>query len=197
MSRNEFAQNPFVTGLEEIRNSWGWFLGVGILLMILGAICIVGNVTATFTTVLVFGWVLLISGVVALVHAFQTRNWNGFFPLLLSALFRGFAGYLLIRYPLAGAESLTLLLASFFVVSGIFRAVGAGMIQFPRWGWAVFSGIVSVVLGIVLLAQMPVSSIWFIGFAIGVDLFVDGASLIGFATAIHHVLPSPKASHAV
>jgi uncharacterized membrane protein HdeD (DUF308 family) len=49
----------------------------------------------------------------------------------------------------------------------------------------VLSGIVSVVLGIMLLIQMPVSSVWFIGFAIGVDLIVDGASLIGFATALH------------
>lgn len=197
MSQNEFAINPLIAGMEEIRSSWGWFLALGILLMITGAICIVGDVTATFTTVLVFGWLLLISGIVALVHAFQTRKWSGFFLQLLSALFRGFTGYLLIRYPLAGAESLTLLLASFFVVSGIFRAVGAGMMKFPRWGWAVFSGIVSLVLGIVLLAQMPVSSIWFIGFAIGVDLVFDGASLIGFATALHHILPGPKAYQAV
>lgn len=196
MSRNEFAENPFIAGLEEIRSSWGWSLALGILLMIIGAACIVSDVTATFTTVLVFGWLLLISGVFALVHAFRTRNWSGFFLYLLSALFRGFTGYLLIRYPLAGAASLTLLLAAFFVVGGIFRAVGAGMMKFPRWGWAVFSGIVSLVLGIMLLAQ-PLASIWFIGFAIGVDLFFDGASLIGFATAIHHVLPSPKASHAM
>jgi len=51
------------------------------------------------------------------------------------------------------------------------------------------------VLGIMLLAQMPVSSIWFIGFAIGVDLIVDGASLIGFATAVHS-LPELAASKA-
>jgi uncharacterized membrane protein HdeD (DUF308 family) len=197
MSKNEFAVNPLIAGIEEIRSSWGWFLALGILLMITGAICIVGDVTATFTTVLVFGWLLLISGIVAVVHAFHTRNWSGFFLQLLSALFRGFTGYLLIRYPLAGAASLTLLLASFFVVSGIFRAVGAGMMKFPRWGWAVSSGLVSLVLGIVLLAQMPVSSIWFLGFAIGVDLVFDGASLIGFATAIHQILPGPKAYHAV
>jgi uncharacterized membrane protein HdeD (DUF308 family) len=98
---------------------------------------------------------------------------------------------LLIRYPLAGAASLTLVLASFFVVGGVFRAIGAGMMKFPRWGWSVFSGIVSVVLGIMLLAQMPLSSIWFIGFAIGVDLFVDGASLVSFATAIN-TLPKAK-----
>jgi uncharacterized membrane protein HdeD (DUF308 family) len=192
MSR-EFAGNPLIAGMEEIRNSWAWFLGLGILLMLLGAVCVVGDITATFATVLAFGWLLLISGVVALVHAFGTRNWSGFLLYLLSALFRGFTGYLLIRYPLAGAASLTLILASFFVVSGIFRAIAAGMMKFPRWGWAVFSGLVSVALGVILLAQMPLSSIWFIGFAIGVDLIFDGASLVGFGTAIHQILPKPKA----
>ena len=196
MSSHALAENPLIAGLEEIRNSWGWFLGLGILLMITGAICIIGDVTATFATVLIFGWMLLISGVVALVHAFRTTNWSGFLLYLLSALFRGFTGYLLIRYPLAGATSLTLILASFFVVSGMFRAIGAGMMKFPRWGWSVFSGLVSVVLGIILLVQMPVSSIWFIGFAIGVDLLADGASLVGFAMAIN-ILPKPKAYQAV
>ena len=197
MSRNELGQNPLLAGMEEIQNSWGWFPGLGILLMLLGAICIIGDVTATFATVLVFGWLLLISGIVALVHAFGTRNWSGFFLNLLSALFRGFTGYLLIRYPLAGAASLTLILASFFVVSGMFRAIAAGMMKFPRWGWVVFSGVVSVALGVILLAQMPLTSIWFIGFAIGVDLIFDGASLVGFGTAIHQIFPKPKASHAV
>jgi len=196
MSR-EFAENPLLAGMDEIRNSWGWFLGLGILLMLLGAVCIIGDVTATFATVLFFGWLLLISGIVALVQAFSTRNWSGFFLHLLSALFRGFTGYLLVRYPLAGAASLTLILASFFVVTGIFRAIAAGAMRFPRWGWAVFSGSVSVVLGVMLLAQMPVSSIWFIGFAIGVDLIFDGASLIGLGTAIHQVFPKSTASHAV
>ena len=103
----------------------------------------------------------------------------------LGTLLRGFTGYLLIRYPLTNAASLTLILASFFIVGGLFRAIGSGMLKFPRWGWSVFSGIVSLILGIMLLAQMPVSSVWFIGFAIGVDLIFDGTSLIGFATAIY------------
>jgi len=185
MSAKQFGSNPLAAGIEEIRSSWGWFLTLGILFILLGAVCVIGNVSATFATVLVFGWMLLFSGIFALVHAFRTHSWQGFLLSLLSALFRGFTGYLLIRYPLAGAASLTLILASFFIVGGLFRAIGAGMLKFPRWGWSVFSGIVSLVLGIMLLAQMPVSSVWFIGFAIGVDLICDGASLIGFATAVH------------
>ena len=182
---SEFIDNPLIAGMEEVRGSWGWFLALGILLTLLGVACIAFDVTATFTTVLVFGWMLLIGGIFALVQAFTTGTWSGFFIYLLSALLRGVTGYLLIRYPHIGAESLTIVLASFFIVGGLFRAIGFAMAKFPRWGWAVFSGIVSVVLGVMLLVQFPTSSIWFIGFAIGVDLVFDGVAVGSFATAIH------------
>ena len=181
--------NPVPEGIEEIRSSWGWFLVLGILSVILGLGCIAFNVNATFATVLVFGWILLFSGVVALVEAFRTGTWRGFFLYLLSAVFRGVTGYMLIRYPLMGAETLTLVLASFFIAGGVFRAVGSAVAKFPRWGWAAFSGVVSTILGVMLLAQMPISGLWFIGFAIGVDLISAGIAEIGFATAIHS-LPS-------
>ncbi|MGO8814594.1 MAG: HdeD family acid-resistance protein [Terriglobia bacterium] len=184
MSAKQFG-NPLAAGVEEIRSSWGWILTLGILFMLLGAVCVIGDVSATFATVLVFGWMLLISGIFGLVHAFRTHSAQGFLLSLFSALFRGFIGYLLIRHPLAGAASLTLILASFLIVGGLFRAIGAGVLNLPRWGWSVFSGLVSLGLGIMLLAALPVSSVWFIGFAIGVDLIFDGASLIGLATSVH------------
>ena len=190
---SEPAFNPLIAGIEEIRRSWGWFLALGILLIILGMACIVFDVAATFTTVLIFGWMLLTGGVFALVQALSVGTWSGFFLYLLSALFRGVTGYMLIRYPIVGAETLTLVLASFFIVTGLFRAIGFSMAKFPRWGWAVFSGIVTAVLGVLLLVQIPLSGIWFIGFAIGVDLVFDGVAVIGFATAIHHVLPDRTA----
>ena len=177
--------NPLAEGIEEIRSSWGWFLALGILSIVLGLGCIVFNVSATFATVLVFGWVLLIGAGVGLVEAFRARSWRGFFLYLLSAVFRGVTGYLLVSHPLMGAETLTLMLASFFIVGGVFRAVGSAVAKFPRWGWAVFSGMLTTVLGVMLLAQMPISGLWFIGFAIGVELISAGIAEIGFATAIH------------
>ena len=182
---SEPIYNPLIAGIEEIRASWGWFMALGILFIILGVACIAFDVTATFTTVLVFGCILLVSGVFTLIHSFTTGTWSGFFMYLLSALFRGVTGYFLIRYPLLGAESLTMLLASFFIVGGLFRAIGSGMAKYPRWGWGVFSGLVSVVLGFFLFVQIPISGIWFIGFAIGVELIVDGAAVASFASAIH------------
>lgn len=179
------TNNPLLEGIEEIRSSWGWILALGIVSIILGFCCIAFNVTATFGTVLVFGWMLLIGGAMSLFQAFRTSTGRGFFLYLLSAIFRGVTGLLLIRYPLMGAESLTIMLASFFIAGGTFRAVGSAVAKFPRWGWAVFSGAVSAVLGLALLAQMPVSGLWFIGFAIGVDLISAGIAEIGLATAIH------------
>jgi uncharacterized membrane protein HdeD (DUF308 family) len=174
----------FAAGLEQIRKSWGWFLVCGALLTVLGIVCIGKAQTATTFSVLALGWVLAISGAVWLVNSFYAYSWHGFFLYLLNAIIRGATGYLLIRHPDAGAEGVTMLLAALLMVGGLFRGIGASVIQFPRWGWTVLSGLVSFVLGVYLLATWPSASTYFIGIVIGVDLIFDGAALVGFAGAI-------------
>ena len=173
------------SGIDEVRRSWLWFFLCGIALVLLGAACIVKSQTATTFSILVLGWVLILSAVVWLIGTFQTLTWGGFFIYLLNAIVRGVTGYLLISHPNAGAEGVTMVLASLFIVGGLFRILGASAIQFPRWGWTVFAGLVSVGLGIYLLANWSTTSTYFIGIAIGTDLIFDGAALLGFAGAIH------------
>jgi uncharacterized membrane protein HdeD (DUF308 family) len=153
--------------------------------MVLGAVCIAKAQTATMFSILALGWVLAISGVVWLVGAFQTWTWGGFFVYLLNAIIRCVTGYLLIRHPDAGAAAVTMVLAALFIVGGLFRVGAASAIQFPGWGWTVFAGLVSVALGVYLFATWTEASTYFIGIVIGVDLIFDGASLAGFAGAIH------------
>jgi len=174
----------FATGLEQVRRSWGWFFTCGILLAVLGAVCVVKAQSATKFSILALGWVLAISGIFWLVNAIRAFTWYGFLLYLLNAIIRGVTGYLLIRHPDAGAAGVTMALALLFIAGGLFRAAGASAIQFPRWGWTVFSGLVSVALGIYLLANWTTASNYFIGMAIGIDLILDGAALMGFAGAI-------------
>ena len=182
-------------GMEEVRKAWGWLLALGILLMVLGIVCVGMAKTATTVSILVFGWILLFSGVAWFVGAFQAWSWGGVFLYLLNAIIRGVTGYLLIRHPDAGAEAVTILLVSLFVVGGIFRIVAASLIQFPRWGWTAFSGATAVILGFLLLRNWPASSTFFIGLAIGIDLILDGSALVGFAGAIHSVFKAqPRAA---
>ncbi len=175
----------FAAGIEQVRKSWGWFLACGILLTVLGVLCIAKAQTATTFSILALGWVLVISGVTWLVSSFYAFTWHGFFLYLLNAIIRGVTGYLLIRHPDAGAAGVTMLLAALFIVGGLFRGIGASVIQFPRWGWTVFSGFVSFALGVYLLVTWPAASVYFVGVVIGVDLIFDGAALAGFAGAIH------------
>jgi uncharacterized membrane protein HdeD (DUF308 family) len=118
-------------------------------------------------------------------------GWGGFFIYLLNAIIRGVTGYLLIRHPDAGAEGVTMVLAVLFIVGGLFRSAGASVIQFPYWGWTVFAGLVSIGLGVYLIATWAAASIIFVGIAIGVDLIFDAGALIAFAAAIHS-LPSAQ-----
>lgn len=185
----------FAAGMEEVRKSWGWFMVFGILLVILGLVCVAKAQSATTFSILALGWVLAISGVMWLANAFRAFTGYGFFLYLLNGLIRGMTGYLLIRHPDAGAAGVTMVLAVLFIVGGLFRIGGASAIRFPRWGWTVFSGIVSVVLGLYLLASWTSASTYFIGLAIGIDLVFDGGALIGFAAAIRS-LPKAQAYRA-
>jgi uncharacterized membrane protein HdeD (DUF308 family) len=194
MSANPSIGTAIRAGFEQLHAAWGWFVALGIALIVLGAACILGEMGATLITVVVLGWFLLISGIVALVHAFQTRTWSGFLIYLLSALLRLFTGFMLVRFPLSGALGITLLLALLFIVGGTFRAIGAGKLRFPRWGWAVASGLISVALGVTLLVQFPASSLWFIGLAVGVDLIFEGVSLLALGTALRGIGGKLKAA---
>jgi len=191
-----YFSDVFDTGLEQVRRSWGWFLVFGILLVMLGVVCVGKAQTATTFSILALGWVLVISGVFWLVNSFFAFNWHGFFLCLLSAIIRVATGYLLIRHPDAGAEAVTMLLAILFIVGGLFRAIASSVIQFPRWGWMTFAGLVSVALGIYLLMTWPTASIFFFGLAIGIDLIFDGAALVGFAGAIHSLPRTTQAKAA-
>jgi uncharacterized membrane protein HdeD (DUF308 family) len=187
-----YISDVFATGLDQVRRSWGWLLGLGILLVMLGIVCIGKAQTATSFSILALGWVLMISAVIWFVNAFFTFNWGGFFLYLLNAIISGVCGYLLVSHPDAGAEGVTMVLAILFMVGGLYRAIASSVIQFPRWGWTFFAGLVSVALGIYLLVIWPTASTFLFGIVIGVDLIFDGVALVGFAGAIHSLPKMPK-----
>ena len=123
-----YIYSSLTAGIEEVRKSWGWFLASGILLIALGALCVVKSQTARTFSILALGWILIISAVFWLGTALRAWTFQGFFLYSLNALLRGVIGYLLVRHPDAGAAGVTMVLAVLFIVGGIFRAAAAGAI---------------------------------------------------------------------
>jgi len=171
--------------VDHLGNRWGWFLALGILLIILGFVALVFTPAATLATVLVLGWLMFFSGIVEAVQAFHTRGWGGALLHVVGAVLGILIGLLVVTHPIAGALAWTLLFASFLTVIGLFRMIAAIWLRYRSWGWAVFDGIVTLVLGLVVWVGLPWSGFWFLGLALGIELMLRGWSTVMFAFAVH------------
>lgn len=161
-------------GLKDIQNHSSWFLGVGIVLIILGMIAIAASPFVTLASMIFFGSILLAGGVVQAVNAFITRHGEGFFLNLLGGVFYSIVGILLIIHPAIGALTVTLLLALFYTVNGLFKMIAAMSNRFEHWGWVLFNGFVSFILGLMIWMEWPQSGLFIIGLFIGIDLLMLG-----------------------
>ncbi len=165
-------------GAGAIRHAWGWFLALGILEIILGTMAIGATPAATVVTVVFFGWLLLIGGVSSVVHAFWRRHWRGFFLEVLTGVLYIVAGFFMVAEPLAAAAPLTLLIAMFLLIGGIFRIVVALSRHIDHWPWVLLNGVITLALGIMIWRQWPGSALWVIGLFIGIEMIFYGWSLV-------------------
>lgn len=173
--------------IDELRRNWGWLLVLGIAMIVLGVVALGAPFILTLVTTLFFGWLLLLGGVIQIIHGFWARRWSGFFVHLVTGILATVVGLLIISNPAAGAISITLLLAAFFVAAGVARIAAALMYRFSNWGWLLFVGLIDLLLGILIWAQWPVSGLWVIGLFVGIDLIFYGATWVMLALAARNL----------
>lgn len=169
--------------LAEFQKNRGWFLALGILLIIAGSLAIVYDVAATILSVLFFGWLLVIAGAMEAVQAFWQPRWGGLFLHLMVGILALVVGFHLVTAPETGAVVLTLVMAIYFMVIGIFRIITALAVRFPNWGWILVSGLITFILGVMIKSQWPMSGLWIIGLFIGIDMIFSGWSYIMLSLA--------------
>jgi uncharacterized membrane protein HdeD (DUF308 family) len=171
---------------NAIHEHWVLFLVEGIVLVLLGAAAIVLPVIATLAFTLLIGWLFLLSGVVGLITTFWMRNAPGFWWSLISAVIGIAAGIVLIRWPISGSVSLTLVLIAFFVIEGIVTLMYAFEHRAQlsgRWGWMLASGVVDLILAGIIFAGLPETATWALGLLVGINLLFGGTAMIGMALA--------------
>ena len=186
------VSTPLLVEVEELRHRWGWMLALGILMVVLGSVAFFIAPAATIGTVIVLGWLLVVSGVIEAIHAFRVRRWGGLFLHLIGGVLGVLIGLLVVTHPVAGALAWTMLFAAFFTVIGLFRLIAGIALRFPNWGWSVFDGLITLGLGIILWLEWPWSGFFFLGIAVGFSLILRGWSYVMLAIAMHN-LPLPGA----
>lgn len=163
---------------ERVRENWGWFFCLGIILTLLGLVAISYSTVTTLFSVVLFGALLTSSGIVQIVQAFLARKWSGIFLSVLVGVLYTLAGVLCIVKPEMSAISLTLLFSVLCFIGGLFKMLASAMMRFEKWGWVFFNGLITLLLGMLIYGEWPVSGLFIIGLFIGIDMILAGMSWI-------------------
>jgi uncharacterized membrane protein HdeD (DUF308 family) len=198
-SASDIIRAPSATDLAPLRAKWGWILALGIVYTVAGFIALGSVMMATAASVLIVGVMMIVAGVAEIINAFQCKGWGRFLIWALLGVLYIVAGFITFENPLLAALVLTLLLGASLVASGIVRIILAfSMKREQPWIWLLLSSIVTLLLGVLILARWPVSSVYVLGIFLGVDLVMAGTGWIVLALALHrrHDAASPAATAA-
>jgi len=172
-------------GLATLRARWGWIVAFGVLLSICGIVALGSVFTATVASVFVVGIMMMVAGIGEIIEGFAMKTWGKFFLWILLGAMYVVAGLVTINNPLLASAVLTLILGAGLAASGIVRIVLAfQMKEGTPWIWVALSGVVTTLLGAMILAKWPVSSLFTLGIFLGMDLLFAGASWIGVGLAL-------------
>ena len=165
--------------------SWKMLLTAGIISAVLGAIAIIVPPLASVTITYLVG-ILLLIGAVAYVAEAISRGSTGhrIWSALLAVLYV-FAGVWLIINPVSGTITLTWILAIFFLLIGVLRLIAgiASRGKVPNAGWTIVNGVLSILIAVLVIGDLPSSAAWAIGLLVGIQLLFDGIALIATAMA--------------
>lgn len=173
---NNLDVNPsrVYLGMKRFHDNWISIFFLGLVLVVLGALSIIGANIVTLTTIIFFGTVLTIGGILQIIYALWDRNGENFAQTLLSGLFYTIVGILMLTHVNTTAVAITLLFAAFFTVSGVYKIVYSISAPVIQWGWLLLSGLVSLLLGLLIWSELPGAGLWIIGTFIGIDLIFVG-----------------------
>ncbi len=169
----------------EVKKATGWMIAFSILMIVTGilAIAMPGISSVTFT--LILGWLLLFNGIVRLVNSFRSKPIRGFWLSLIVGIIYTVSGIIVIFNPIEAVLTLTWLFGFMLIFEGIVTIVSAFVNKTGRsLAWLlVLDGVITLILGILVLSGWPASAIWLIGLYIGISILMSGISLLVISLA--------------
>ncbi|RUR09802.1 HdeD family acid-resistance protein [Legionella sp. km772] len=170
---------------SPIQRHKGWLLGFGIVLLILGFIGLGMEFMLTLASMYFFAALLLISSLSHFADAFKYKGFKGILWQIFIALLYLLASLVIVYDPLLASTMITALLAWLLIIIGISRIIMAFYLkETPGWGYILFAGLCSLILGLLIFMQWPISGLWVIGMFIAIDLIISGWTYIFMAFSI-------------
>jgi uncharacterized membrane protein HdeD (DUF308 family) len=175
-------------GYAHVGEKWAWFVGLGVVMMLLGVFALGDVAAVTLISTIFIGAMLLVGGVFQVIHAFIVKTWSGFLLNMLGGIVYAIGGILIMDEPVQGAVVITLFLIAALFIGGALRIVVAlRHREMGGWWLIALSGLVSIVIGVLLYASLPWSGLWVLGTLIGVELLVQGMTWLMFGMALRRI----------
>jgi uncharacterized membrane protein HdeD (DUF308 family) len=171
------ADNAAGGELVPRRRRTGADIALGVLLIVAGIVILGDVVLATIISVRLLGWMALIAGILLAAGAFAKMRSGGFWSAAFGGVVLIVLGLFILRNPLMGALTITLLTGALFLSTGLARIAGAGHFGPDRW-LIVISGIISVGLGLFVLFNIVSASLTLVGVLLGIQTLIEGMTLL-------------------
>jgi uncharacterized membrane protein HdeD (DUF308 family) len=172
------------TPADFVRQASTWSIVWGVLLILFGVLAVGSPFVAAVAVSVVVAWLIILAGVVHLILAFHAHGAGSMIWKLLVGLAYLFFGVYLIMHPLLGVASLTLVLASLFLIEGILDIILFFKMRSMRGSsWVLIDGVITVLLGLLIYIHWPSSSIWAIGTLVGVSMIISGITRVMLSLA--------------
>lgn len=171
--------------VQETGKKSFWFVALGVVVFLAGAIAAANLFVATVISVLVVGGMMIAGGVLEIVHSFSIKSWGSFILWFLTGVLYTIAGILTFYNPLLATAILTLFIAISLIAAGLAR-IWAGIWQrnSSGWAWMVAAGILTLLVGLLIMLRWPVNSLWVIGIFLAVDLMFQGLAYITYGLGL-------------
>ena len=175
-------------GYTHVTSKWGWFVFLGIVLVVAGIFALVDPFIVTIASVAFIGAMLAVGGVFQIIHAAMAKHWGSFFLNLLMGLLYTIGGFLIMLEPVQGSLIITLMVIVALVIGGIMRIVVALQHREMKGFWFILlGGVISLVLAYLLYATFPWSALWMLGTLIGVELLIQGFTWLQFGLGLRRL----------
>ena len=185
--------------MDRLHVKWGWVVALGTVYLLAGIVALGSVVLATVASMFVVGIMMLVAGVAEVIGAFQMKGWGRSLAWVLLGALYILAGIVTFENPLLAAVVLTFVLGVVLIVSGVMRIVlaismgmgsmgigGSGHGNGPA-GWVAASGVVTLLIGLIILMHWPVSGLYILGLFLGIDLVFAGGGWIGLGLALRRL----------
>lgn len=176
---NEPRETAAANLLEAIRRNSGLTVASGAVLVVAGLLAILSPFVAGLSITVMVGAMLALSGISQCFLAFRAGAFGRALVVFVVGVLMAMAGFYMMSQPVSGLAALTLILMAYLLASGVLEIVVAFQLRpADGWGLELFNGAVTLLLGILLWRQFPLSGAWAIGILFGIKMVFSGWAFV-------------------